>query len=351
MKNKRIVSKLIALFGISMFFLNACATKTEPADVVITKFKQAVKTIDAVDMKLEASMTGKDEKDNINFDLTGDVKLDRLSDVKKADVTAKLGGSLLAADKKMEGNIDLEILTIGQEFYFFLNQFDTSDPQTENIEKQLEPYIKKWEHLASDFVPESIKKWQEKDEAALKREEQLKDLFVNTTLFDVTKEYGIEKVEGNKAYHYAVRPNKEGVKEYIKKAATINGREMTDQEVLDSASFVDSITNLELWIGHDDYFLYKGVLELSGKNPDSNVTSQISITYTGNSYNKDLKLKAPDKFEEFNPISLIMSMQLEEGATTGTAEEGATPTDENATPTTETPAPETETPVTPAPVK
>ena len=50
MQRKRIIAKVIALFGIALFILNACSSvPAESSDVVIKKFKEAVKQISAAD--------------------------------------------------------------------------------------------------------------------------------------------------------------------------------------------------------------------------------------------------------------------------------------------------------------
>ena len=313
MKNKRIIAKLIAVFGISLFILNACSSSqdTESADAVIKKFKQTVKDINAADMSLNALVAGRDNEDNINFSLNADIKADNIGIDRKADVDLKLKGSLMAGGKTMDGNLNIRIQTIGDKFYFYLADFSSSDPGTETIQKALNPYMKKWQHVSQDFIPDSIKKLQHKDEETLKKENQLKDLFISTRIFEVTKEYGVEKINANKVYHFAVKLDKNGVREYMKKAAIINGQDMTEAEVEDAVIFVDSIDNIELWIGAKDYYLYKGVANIVNKNGGENANSEISLTYIAKSYNTDLKITAPSSYEEFNPIALIMGMQLD----------------------------------------
>ncbi len=116
----------------------------------------------------------------------------------------------------MDGNLDVKLVSMGDEFYFNLSKFDSTDQNTEKIEKALEPYMGKWQHLASDFIPQNIKDLQKKDPEAQKKEDELKDLFVNTAMFEVSKEYGIEKLDGKSVYHYGLKLNKDAVKDYIK---------------------------------------------------------------------------------------------------------------------------------------
>ncbi len=312
MKSKKTLSKLLAVAGISLFFLNACSSApTQSAEDVIGKFKTQVKEVKSVDMSVDVSMTGEDAGDNIGFNLEADVKLDRQDQTdRKADVDVKLDGSLNAGDQSMDGKAHLKLISIGEELYFNINEFRSTDPNTKSFESLLEPYLKQWQHLSSDFIPEDIKKLQKKDEETLKKEAELKELFINTKLFEVTKEFGVEKLNGKKVYHYGVKLDKEGVKEYVKKASTINGRELTTDEVEEASVFADSVSNMELYIGEKDYFLYKAVVELSGTSPEDGVTTNISLNYVASSYNQDLKIAIPNEYEEFNPLSLLMGLQL-----------------------------------------
>jgi hypothetical protein len=325
MQSKRIIAKIVALFGIAFFILNACSSfKAESSDVVIKKFKQAVKGIHAADLALAATINSKDNKDNVGFNLNADVKFDRADENRKADIGVKMNGALNTEGKTLDGSLELNLIALGKDFYINLAKFESSDSSTESFKKAVQPYLKKWEHLASDYVPDNIKKLQEKDEDSIKKEDQLKDLFVNTEIFTVSKEFGVENLNGEKVYHFGIKFDKNGVKEFIKKASSINGVEKTDQEVADSAAFFDSVKNAELWIGGNDYYLYKGVMTVSGTtpatevvNPDGtkaenkgDVLTDITLNFEGKSYNKDTKIAAPAEFEEFNPIAFLMSMQI-----------------------------------------
>ncbi|MBU1017494.1 hypothetical protein KKA33_00515 [Patescibacteria group bacterium] len=321
--NKRTFSKLTALLVAVFFGLTACGgSGSESPETVMQKFKDTAKDIKAADFSVTLAMKGVDKEDNIDFDLYGDIKLDRREDVeRKADADVKVEGVLNAGGKSLDGRLDFKIRTLGENFYFNLMALEANDPGFENLKPIIEPLKTKWQHLASDFVPESIRELQQKDPETLEREAQLKELFVKTKLFDVIKEYGDESLKGKKVYHYGLRINKDGLKAYTSKAAAINGREMTDAEAEEAALFADSVTNMEMWIGVKDYYLYKGVVTLGSDNPENNVSSEVSLTYLANSYDTDMNIEPPAAFEEFNPITLMMGLQMpvmsdEEGAIT-----------------------------------
>ncbi len=312
-------TKIIALFGTALFILSACSSvTTKTPEQVIQNFKKTAKDVKVANFSVDIAMKGMDAEDNIDFNLIADIKLDRSEGVEhKADVGLKISGALNTGEMNLDGNLDLKILTIGEKYYFKLMELESNDPYMQNLEPLVEPYKKKWQHLSSDFVPENIRELQQKDEETLAKEEQLKELFVNTKLFDVVKEFGEESLNGKKVHHYGVRLNKEGVKQYIRKAATINGTELTNAEVEESVEFANSMTNMEIWIGAKDYYLYKGLVDFSVQSIDESVKSNISLAYTANSYNTDLKIEAPADAEEFNPLALLMGMQFPDGLTEG----------------------------------
>ncbi len=323
---KRLFLKLTAFLTACLFALTACAPgATESPETVIQKFKSTAKDIKAADFSVELAMKGEEKEDSIDFNLTSDVKLDRRENVeRKADIDLKIDGVMNAGGKSLDGQLALKIRTLGEDFYFNLMSLEANEPALEEYKPVIEPYKKKWQHLASDFVPENIRELQQKDPETIKKEEQLKELFVNTKLFDVFKEYGVESLDGKKVYHYGVRINKDGFKTYTRKAASINGQELTDAEVEEAAQFADSITNMEMWIGIKDYYLYKGVVIMASQAGDQGVSSEVDLTYTANSYDTDMNIEPPAEFEEFNPITLMMSLQMpmmmeedEEGAEEG----------------------------------
>ena len=130
----------------------------------------------------------------------------------------------------------------------------------------------------------------------------------------------MEKVNGYKAYHYGIQLNPEGVRDYVRKVAMVDGRELTDAEVEDSVKISSALTDVQLWIGIDDYYLYKASVSFAGGSA-SNTDIKADITMDGNAYNEDVTVQKPEGFEEFNPLELLMG---------GAAMESLPPTEEQA---------------------
>jgi hypothetical protein len=355
--NKSFIFKVFALFCLSAVLLASCGQPKESPDQVIQKFKQQVVDIKSADLSGQIAMNGTNAQDTIDFTADANFKFDRRDEeARKADIKVALSGMMKTADQSLDGDIDVSLKSVDDNYYIKLDKLESTSEAMKQIEPVIKDYIGKWQHVANDFIPENVRKLQQKDEATLLREKQLKELFVSTNLFTVTKEYGIENVVGHKTYHYGIKFNEEGVKEYIRGAAIIDGRELTDAEVQDASKIASYVENAELWIGVKDYYLYKAVASLTSGTAEPDSDMGLNITMEGADYNKSIEIEAPGDAAEFNPLDLLMAYSAangslptgEEAATTGdvtapTEEVAPTEgtTDEAATGTEGTTTPET----------
>ncbi len=216
-----------------------------------------------------------------------------------------LSANLNADDKKLTADLDANFISIAKASYIKLNKLESSDERITSIKPFIDAYSKKWLHLAEDFLPKQLRDIQSEDEAMKLKREQFEDLFTETKLFDVVKEYGVEKLNGKSVYHYELAVNLEGFKDYMSKAAVIDGRELTDKEVEDSVKVLSYVNKAEVYIDSHDYYVSKAVLEFNGAAVDGSSDLNISLSLTGTGYNKSISIKAPKDFEEFNPLELM----------------------------------------------
>lgn len=297
---------------VAVFALTSCGEgKPLASKDVVQKFKETVREIRAADFKVDATMSSVDANDNLKLKIGIGAKFDhRDNGDRKGELGLGFGGSLFAGGKTLNGDLDLALRTLGDAFYFKVGTLESSDPAMDKYKQIIDGYKGKWLHLANDFVPESLKRFQRRDEATLAKERQSKDIFVSSNLFEVNKEFGIESLNGVKVYHYGVKLNEDGLKDYVRKTAQLEGREMSDAEVAQTSDFARSVNNIELWIGVKDYYLYKGVANLTGTSLENGMKNDLSIQYVGNSYNMDPKIESPANPEELNPVTLMMQFQL-----------------------------------------
>ena len=334
----------LLLAGLSLFALTACGKPMESPEVVINKAKEALVNISSGHVEASATAKGNNGTDDLKFDGKMELTFDKSDETKqKADFHAALSGDLKAAEKSLSGEIDLNFVALEKQYYAKLSKLSTSDDSLTQVQPLIDQYKGKWLRIAEDFIPENIRNMQEQDEATKLKQQQMKDLFVKTTLFDVTKEYGVEKLNGRKVYHYGLTVNMDGFKDYMAKAAIIDGRELTTQEIEEAVKVLDYIKDAELYIDVDDYYVLKSVFRFSGEalNQGSNLVVEIDIK--GSDFNKSVSVKAPEGAEDFNPLNLVMGLggvPTDTTATDGsepvvTPEEGST-TDETVTePTTD----------------
>jgi len=308
MKTKTVnIFRLFLVFAVSALTLASCGQPKESPEQVIQKFKEQATQITSGDISTEVTLNGSDTQDTMDFTANVNVKFDRRDEEqRKADIKGTASGMMKTADKSFDGDIDFGLRTINDEYFLRVDKLDISSEEFKALQPQLNNYMSKWLKVASDFIPKNVRDLQQKDEATLAKEKQLKELFINTPIFNVIKEYGVESANGNKVYHYGVQFNIDGVKDYIRKAAVIDGRELTDVEVEDASKIVSYISSAELWIGTKDYYLYKATVGMTGgageNTPDMNVT----ISMEGADYNKAIDIKAPEGAQEFNPLELLM---------------------------------------------
>jgi len=309
MKIKTSILKPFIIFALSVFVLASCAKPVETPEEVLQHFKEGVTQIKSADISGQISMKGSDGEDMIDFSADTNFKFDRRDmEDRKTDVTVSMSGAMKAAENAFDGDLDFNIRTLNDNYYIRLDKLDSSSENMQAMQPVFDDYIGKWLRVSDDFIPENIRQIEQKDEETLAKEKQLKQLFVDTDLFTVSKEYGVENVNGHKVYHYAIQFDENGVKEYVRKAAVIDGRELTDEEIQEASKIVSYIDNAELWIGTDDYYLYKAIVNLVGGFSEENaVDMNVDILFEGNDYNKSIKVSAPDDAEEFNPLELLMA--------------------------------------------
>ncbi|MBU0578217.1 hypothetical protein KJ742_05535 [Patescibacteria group bacterium] len=307
MKFKNIISlKVFVLLGISLSLLTSCGVKESP-EQVIENFKQQISEVQSAVITSEVVMTGVDDEDSVDFTADIDFQFDRSDETnRKSDINVVMGGMMTAADKVLEGDLDFNIRTLGENYYVQLNELESSDETIQSIQPFLAIYIGKWLHIADDFIPENIRELQQKSEETLTKEAQVKELFITTNLFDVTKDYGVETINGKKVYHFGVQFNEAGIQDYIRKAAVIDGRELTEAEVAEASKIASYITDAQLWIGTKDYYLYKASASMTGGAIQSNVDMNIDIVIEAANYNKSINIEAPEDAQEFNPLELLM---------------------------------------------
>lgn len=309
MKIKRIGYAMAIV--VSAAVMAGCSnTPKETPEEVIGKFKAASVEVKSMELAMKMELAGSDAEDKLDFKGEVGVKFDRNNaEERKLDMKMAVKGGMETAGRSLDMDADFNVLTVADDFYVKLDKLESEDPSIKAIQPFIKAYSGDWLKLTPDLIPEGLRQLQPKDEAALTREKELQALFVKANLFEVTKEYGIESVNGHKSYHYGVRLNPVEMQDYLKAVAALNGQTIPENDLQQMDQFAASVGNAELWIGVKDYYLYKGSVDFAPPVKGAEgaaVDMRAKVMMEVDSYNKDMGIKAPEEAEEFNPLALFM---------------------------------------------
>lgn len=294
---------------VAAFTLTACGKPLESPESVMDKAKQAIVDVQSGQVDVSATVDGNNGSDDLDFGGNVSLTFDKRSeDDQKFNLHVDLSGKMKASEQSLDGDLNFDFITLNQEYYVLLSELSSSDPSVTAIEPFISIYKGKWLRIAEDFIPENIRDLQGQDEALKLKKKQLEDLFVETSLFDVVKEYGVEKLNGNKVHHYGLSVNLAGFKDYMAKAAIIDGRELTQQEIEEAVKVLSYIREAEVYVDVDHYYILKSVFRFSGEALQSDANLEVEITVEGSDYNDSVSIEAPENAEDFNPLNLIMGL-------------------------------------------
>ncbi len=301
--------KYVLLAMVAMLSLTACNKPLEAPETVMEKAKQAIVEVQSGQVDVVATVDGNNGSDDLDFDGNMSLTFDkREEENSKFNLHLDVSGLMQAGEQQLDGDLDFDFITLDKEYYVMLNELASSDPNVKSIEPFVGLYKGKWLRIAEDFIPENIRDLQGQDEALMLKKRQLEDLFVETTLFDVVKEYGVEKLNGSNVHHFGLAVNLGGFKDYMEKAAIIDGRELTAQEIEEAVKVLSYIREAEVYIDVDTYHVLKSVFRFSGEALQSDASLEVEIVVEGSDYNKSVSVEAPEGAEDFNPLNLIMGL-------------------------------------------
>ncbi|MBI5411963.1 hypothetical protein HZA43_02165 [Candidatus Peregrinibacteria bacterium] len=306
MKNKkRFLLSLGLVLGLSAL-LSACGVPKETPEQVIPKFKTALSQVVSAALSGDARITGSDPSDAIDATLTFKSKFDYADGQKnKGSADVGLKGMITRKGKKITGDTTFSFTSIGDDFYMNLTKLETDYEEIQKIKPLLTNYMNKWLHMAPDLLPENVKKLQEQPPA---NRDASRKLLAASNLFTVSKEYGIETVNGHESYRYGISLDRNGLREYNRQSSIIDGKELSAAELDDAVEIVDAATDVQVWIGIGDYFPYKLTALIDGNKLSSSTDLKFELALSASDFNKSPDIAAPAKSEEFNPVALLMGL-------------------------------------------
>jgi hypothetical protein len=301
--------KYTSAFLFSLFLLSACNNNAnESPETVMEKAQEKLVEIESGQIEVVMNISDETAQDAVGFKGEISAQFDHSDEeLKKTEVSGDLSGSFQAEGQTLDGRTSFDFISIGQQLYVKLNDLETNYPDFQQIAPFVNMYQDKWLSIAEDFIPEEIRELSAQDEEMRKKQEQLEDLFEETELFNVIKEYGVETLNGKNVYHFGVEADEDGFREYVSKAAAIHEQPLTNDEVDEAVEVITYLNEAELWIGTNDYYVYKAVLNFSGDAVAENgADMSVTVTIEGEEFNKRQEIEAPEGAEEFNPLNLLL---------------------------------------------
>ena len=141
-----------------------------------------------------------------------------------------------------------------------------------------------------------------------KKNKALRKLIQKTDFFDVVTNNGVQDLDGKKAYNFQTKLNEKDLKTFLQKATEImEDRSLTSQEKTDLEKSVQSLSNVtgNLWIGEDDYMLYKAELSwLTETEERGSMKYDIALNFSD--FDQDFEIKLPGNVRDFNMAEVFM---------------------------------------------
>lgn len=168
----------------------------------------------------------------------------------------------------------------------------------------------KWWNIPLDDIKENIGA-ETIDEVELiselseQQEKDLKDLFVNNSVFEFNSNLGDQEVDGFDCYHYSLIINKEELKNNFKASLDIleisqkkegYDKEYIEEQLLEFNKTIDGMkfSELELWITKDEYLPKKLSFSIDVASSDNIESLKIDFNFLFNSFNQVLDINTPE---------------------------------------------------------
>jgi len=142
--------------------------------------------------------------------------------------------------------------------------------------------------------------------------EQLKELKLaadKANFLIITKTFPEETINGKVVYHYGYKIDIKGLKDFlVKSKKIISGTNFSPKESLELSKALAQLSNVggEIWIGKKDNLIYKVTVNF-GVKLEKDVRAQVSFTNNWSNFNKPIKIVVPEKAENIESISKLLS--------------------------------------------
>ena len=191
-----------------------------------------------------------------------------------------------------------------------MDDFQTNEENLQFLVPLLKAYLGKWYRLSEDFIPSAISEFQASTVDAVKKK-QLNDLFVTSPLFEVETDHGTKKIDGHKTYHLSLLVNREGFKDYYRKASQIHGTSFSEADLEQLVAPLAYVKTIEVYIDTETYYIYRALVDVQNVTTDQNPSNmRLELTFGGVEYNQNVEVIIPSSPQDFNPLALPENLSL-----------------------------------------
>jgi len=296
------------------FGLSACGSSA-PEDI-LTQTKQAILSTESghIDITANLKARGGDSSMDVLTDVMLDFARQDAGGARLFDWTIDISGLIEGAERDLDLDLNVNWIAGGPQNYVKINDFASNDDTLQLYLPLVNLYKGKWVYLSEAFLPPELAFLPTSGEDEVKRQ-QRDDLFVSSSLFTITKDNGSKKVDGVEVYHLELEPNRDGLMEYYRGIAAVNETSVSDADLQELVVSLESIESLDIYVGVDDFRVYKAELKfLNALEDEEKTTFEIVLTLESSQYNEDIVVEVPVNAEEFNPFAApaALSPALEE---------------------------------------
>lgn len=157
---------------------------------------------------------------------------------------------------------------------------------------------------------EQLKEVQKEQELSPEQKKEIEETITEAKIFKITKELPDEKIEGVDTYHYKFSINKERVIQlFTKISKIIQNKSLTEKELeklnksLEEAIESAEVEKSEIWIGKEDFLLYKLLVGSTIKETEKTKSEgKFTIQAQFKNYNEPVQIDIPKSTKPFEEV-------------------------------------------------
>lgn len=303
MKHNHLASKVF-LLALSASVLSACGASA-PEDL-LTQTKKAIVATESGRLDMTATIKGRGGESEMDVLADAMLAFSRPSagESRLFEATVDLSGAIKGAERDLDLDLNFDWISGAARAYLKVNDFASNDETLQLYAPLINMYKGKWIYLSEGFLPAELALLPSEGEDEVSRQRR-QDLLVESTLFNVVEDNGMKKVDGVEVYHVELEPNATGLMDYYRGVAAINEVVLSDAELQDLVASVQRIERFDLYVGVDDFKVYKAeVLFKNELEDDQSTTFEFLLTLEASDYDQDISIEVPEGAEEFNPFTI-----------------------------------------------